>query len=223
MTALRRIDATSLHIVSAPVGPFAMNQYLLVDDKAGAAAIVDSGGDPAPFVAHATAAGASITDLLQTHAHIDHVAGLGATRELVDAPIWLHDDDLPLYQGVTAQARMFGMRLDPLPPPNRSWVDGDIVQVGSIELTVMHTPGHAPGHVCLWAREHGVVFGGDLLFRGSIGRTDLPGSDPRAMVASLQRILTLPDDTLVLPGHMEPTTIGRERRHNPFLRDLEAL
>lgn len=223
MTALRRIGDTPLHIASAPVGPFAMNQYLLVDATSGDAAIIDSGGDPRPFVDHAREAGAQVTFLLQTHAHIDHVAGLSATRDLVDAPIFLHDDDLPLYESVAVQARMFGMRLDPLPTPDRSFAEGDVVAVGSIELTVLHTPGHAPGHVCLWARDAGVLFGGDLLFRMSIGRTDLPGSDPRAMARSLERILTLPDDTLVLPGHMDVTTIGHERRHNPFLRDLDAL
>ena len=222
MTALlqRFIDDGDLVLAGRPVGPFAMNQYVLMDRGASAAAIVDAGAPPEAFQTFARAEGCTVDKILQTHAHVDHVAGLAETKRVLGVPIHLHPDDLPVYDHAVASGLLFGMKIDPPPPVDTRLAEGDVVHVGTIALRVMHTPGHAPGHVCFYAEEHGFILAGDLLFKGSIGRTDLPGCDPTAMVESLRRLFTLPDATRVFAGHMGPTTLGAERVTNPFVRDL---
>jgi glyoxylase-like metal-dependent hydrolase (beta-lactamase superfamily II) len=204
-------------LAGRPVGPFAMNQYLVICPGSHEAAIIDAGGDPAPFVALAESSDARITQILQTHAHIDHVSGLHATRAVLEAPILLHRDDRPVYDAAPMSGQMFGIAIDPLPPVDTWLDDGDTVTVGERRFEVLHTPGHCPGHVCYVDHDARVVIGGDLLFKGSVGRTDLPGSDPALMGPSLSRLFALEDDYRVFPGHMEPTTIGAERVTNPFL------
>jgi glyoxylase-like metal-dependent hydrolase (beta-lactamase superfamily II) len=215
------IDTPDLLLASMPVGPFAMNEYLLVCRRTGTAALFDGGGDPGPFVAVARGAGAEVSMVLQTHAHIDHVAGLADTRRaLPGAPIHLHPLDMPLYQTAPMQGRMFGFACPEPPSPDHELDDGQVVTVGNLRLEVIHTPGHAPGHVIFWERGHDLLIAGDLLFYDSIGRTDLPGADPAAMRTSLARLLELPDTVRVFAGHMQDTRIGRERRHNPVLQML---
>lgn len=219
-TLHRFVDTSAVVLAGRPVGPFAMNQYVLVDRAESDAAIIDAGAPPKPFEALANEEGARLSRVLQTHAHVDHVAGLAETKRLLDLPIALHPDDAAVYDHAVASGLMFGMKVDPPPPYDEPLADGQRVNVGAIELEVLHTPGHAPGHVCFYAESHGFLIAGDLLFRGSIGRTDLPGCDLDAMIASLRRIFTLPDETQVFPGHMGPTTIGAERATNPFVRDF---
>jgi glyoxylase-like metal-dependent hydrolase (beta-lactamase superfamily II) len=216
------LDHPTLLVVSEPVGPFAMNQYLIVCRISGQAAIIDAGSEPQPWIRRAQLAEAKITTILQTHAHIDHVMGLPATHEaLPGAPIWLHEDEAPVYQSIPMQARMFGLPSLELPPVDRHYRSDEPVTVGALSFEPHLLPGHSPGHVCLLLRAHNLLFGGDLVFAGSIGRTDLPGCDPEAMQQSLRRFLEFDDDLTVLPGHMGPTTVGRERRSNPFLRSLQ--
>jgi glyoxylase-like metal-dependent hydrolase (beta-lactamase superfamily II) len=137
-------------------------------------------------------------------------------REETGAPVHLHPDDLPLYQNLPQQGLWFGLRLSAPPAPEVALRHGQLLRVGGVELEVRHTPGHSPGHVCFVGA--GVVLGGDALFEGSIGRTDLPGGDYDTLIGSIRReLLTLPDATVVHPGHGPATTIGRERRTNPFL------
>lgn len=214
------IETDHVVIFSRAVGPFAMNQSLIACKTTGKAALVDSGDAPDLFIAAAKAHNLEIEYLLQTHAHIDHVAGLAATKRALPLPLYLHKDDLPIYEFIPQQAKMYGFPVEALPPIDHHYEDGDVLEVGDLRLEVMHTPGHAPGHVCLYERTRGILIGGDLLFRQSIGRTDLPLCDPQAMMRSLARVMQLPDNVVVLPGHMEPTTIGYERTMNPFLKNL---
>jgi hydroxyacylglutathione hydrolase len=216
--SLRTFYDGSYRILGRPVGPFAMNQYLVV---AGAdAVLIDAGAPPEPFARAANALDAELREIWLTHAHVDHVAGLAETKRQHDVPIRLHDAGIPVLSQAVATGLMFGMQVEPPPPPDLSIVDEQRLTVGGIAFVALHTPGHAPGHIAFYDADHGQLLVGDLLFRGSIGRLDLPGCDTDAMRQSLARILTLPDDVVVYPGHMEPTTIGEERRSNPFLREF---
>mmetsp|Transcript_11098 Transcript_11098/g.26951 ORF Transcript_11098/g.26951 Transcript_11098/m.26951 type:complete len:149 (+) Transcript_11098:199-645(+) len=135
-----------------------------------------------------------------------------------EVPVYLHPADLPWYQAAPMQSGMFGLPLEQPSDPEEELFDGQIIKVGHVPLEVIHTPGHCPGHCALYCEPHGFLIAGDLLFAGSVGRTDFPMSDPSLMRESLKRVMELPDHTKVFPGHMQPTTIGTERRHNPFLR-----
>lgn len=208
-----------LEIVTIPNGQFAQNCYLLGSRETGEAVIVDPGEEGDRFLREAGDRGWRITDIWLTHAHIDHVLGVGTVAAATGAPIRLHPADRPLYEAVPQQAAWFGMEAPSLPVPDHDLAAGDVVRVGGHAFTVRHAPGHAPGHVIFVG--DGVVLAGDVLFAGSIGRTDLPGGDLNTLLASIAReLLTLPDDTSVLPGHGPPTTIGTERRQNPFLAGL---
>ena len=215
------VDQAELLVAFSPVGPFQQNQSLVVCKKTGKAAIIDPGGDPDLFLAIANERQVEIVAILLTHAHIDHVAGLGPTKDrLPNVPIFLHPLDKPVYEAVPKQGAAYGFPVPPLPSIDHEYEEGEIVDIGDLRLQVLHTPGHAPGHVCLQILGLNAMIGGDLLFRQSIGRTDLPLCDPSAMTQSLRRILTLDNAVRVLPGHGQPTTIGFERENNPFLQGL---
>lgn len=195
------------------------NCYLLGAGETGEAVIVDPGEEGERFLREADSRGWRITEIWLTHAHIDHVLGVGTVAAATGAPIRLHPADRPLYEAVPQQATWFGLDAPTLPAPDHDLAAGDVVRVGSHSFAVRHTPGHAPGHVVFVG--DGVALVGDVLFAGSIGRTDLPGGDLDTLLASIAReLLTLPDNTAVLPGHGPPTTIGTERSRNPFLAGL---
>ncbi|HKE89015.1 MAG TPA: MBL fold metallo-hydrolase [Gemmatimonadales bacterium] len=206
-----------MKIIQIPNGVFVENCYLVVDDAAGECAIVDP-GEEAGLILHKVAeTGARPVAIWITHAHIDHVLGVARIHAETGAPIYLHPADRPLYDHVPEQAAAFGLAPVPhLPPPDRSWSPGESIRVGSLAFDVRHTPGHSPGSVSLVGE--GVVFSGDVLFQGSIGRTDLPGGDLETLLGSIEReLLVLPDSTIVYSGHGPRTTIGVERGANPFL------
>jgi glyoxylase-like metal-dependent hydrolase (beta-lactamase superfamily II) len=204
-------------IVCLPNGQFQENCYLVADPETGEAAMVDPGEDSDAFLAELDRRGWRLTAIWLTHAHLDHVVGVGAVHQATGAPIWLHPADRPLYQQMPQQGLWFGMRLPPPPPPQHELADGQQLRVGGVSFAVVETPGHSPGSVSLVGP--GVVLSGDALFAGSIGRTDLPGGDYPTLIRSIRdRLLTLPDDTVVLSGHGPETTIGRERATNPFLQ-----
>ena len=160
--------------------------------------------------------GAELEAIWLTHAHIDHIGALAAVKREWDVPVFLHPADAPLFAAGARQAAYYGLDFEQPDPPERTFGDGDRARVGSLEFEVLHTPGHAPGLVVFHG--HGVVIAGDLLFAGSIGRTDLPLSNPADMEASLARVMRqLGDDVVVHPGHGPSTTIGRERATNPFV------
>jgi glyoxylase-like metal-dependent hydrolase (beta-lactamase superfamily II) len=206
-------------IIQLPNGVFAENCYLVYDPAHADTVLVDPGEEPERFLAEARRLGRSISAVWITHAHIDHVCGTAEIRERTGAPVFLHPADRPLYDNTVHQGQLFGMRVLPPPPPDVELRHGQRLAVGGVEFEVRHVPGHSPGHVCFVGP--GAVLGGDVLFEGSIGRTDLPGGDFDTLIAGIRReLLTLPDSTVVHPGHGPATTIGRERRSNPFLKDL---
>ena len=204
------------HIASITAGPLMTNYFVVGCRTTGEAAVIDAGYDADGILA--LAEDFDVTKILQTHAHIDHVAALSDVKERTGAPIYLHPDDAPLYDNAAEQGRFFGYDIDPLPPVDETLADEQEIAVGELTARVLLLPGHSPGSVAFWFEELGVVFGGDVLFAGSIGRVDLPLGSPAQMRTSLERMTTLlPDDTRVLPGHGPETTIGMEKKRNPFL------
>lgn len=199
-------------------GVFAENTWLVSCVRTGAGILVDPGAATPDALAAARAAGVTIEQIVLTHAHLDHVEGIPlARRELgADVPILLHPDDRQLYGAAPLQAQMFGVPLEPLPPVDGELVVGDAVRFGDCALQIRFAPGHAPGHVILVG--DGVALVGDVIFAGSVGRTDLPGGDFQALMRSIrQQVLTLPDETVLHTGHGPDTTVGRERTTNPFV------
>ncbi len=200
---------------SITVGPFQENCYLLVDEASRAAVLIDPGDEPGRLVDAVRRSGAALEAIWVTHAHLDHVGGIAGVKREWDVPVWLHHADAILYQMADRQAAAYGLPFESPPAPDREFTAGETVRVGGLAFEVMHTPGHAPGHVTLHG--HGLAFVGDCLFAGSIGRTDLPLSNPAQLATSLERIAALPPETVVYPGHGPSTSIGEERRTNPFL------
>jgi len=184
--------------------------------------MIDPGEEPQMFLAELNTRGWSLGGIWITHGHIDHILGVAAVKRATGAPIYLHPADRPLYDSLTQQGSWFGLKVDRLPPPDRDLEAGQRLDVGGIEFTVRHTPGHSPGSVS-FVRQ-GTIFGGDVLFNGSIGRTDLPGGDAATLLKSIHRdFLSLPDSTVVRSGHGPETTIGVERLTNPFLTGAYRL
>jgi len=200
-----------------------MNSYVIGCTQSKQGAIVDSGGETDQILALAAKHDLEIAKLLQTHGHLDHVAGLNQMKAATKAPIYLHPEDEPIYSNAAMAGRMFGVNVDNPPPSDHELKDGDVIELGELRFRVLSTPGHCPGLVCFHDEANGVAFVGDLIFRGSIGRVDLPGADPRAMVASLTRIMDEFDDaTVIYPGHMQSTTMGTERKTNPYLLQIAS-
>lgn len=197
------------------VGPFQENSYLVVDELARRAVLVDPGDEAPRIIGLARDAGVTPDAIWLTHAHLDHVGAIAAIKREWNIPVYLHDADLVIYQRASQSAQRYGLTMEQPPDPDRVLADGDIMSVGELRFTVRHTPGHAPGHVVFHGE--GVMIGGDLLFAGSIGRTDLPLSNPLHMETSLALVSTFDRDTVVYPGHGPPTSIGNELAGNPFL------
>lgn len=197
-------------------GPFAENAYLVSCAATGAGIIVDPGGGTPHLLADMRAHDVRVEAIVLTHAHVDHVEGLAMAKRATGVPIYLHPADGPLYAAAPMQAQMFGLRMDPLPPVDHPLEAGDVVRFGECALDVRFAPGHAPGHVILVG--DGVALVGDVIFNGSIGRTDLPGGDLATLMRSIrEQVMTLPDATTLHTGHGPDTTVGHERVSNPFL------
>lgn len=209
-----------LEVLQIPVGPFQSNAYLVWEEAPGAAALVDAGAEAERLLAEAARRGLEIVAVLQTHAHGDHIAALPAVVEATGAPVYLHPDAEPmLHDAETNLSAFAGMPVTAPLEGYRPVSDGDRIEVLGHPVDVLHTPGHAAGSVCYHFADDGIVFTGDALFAGSIGRTDFPGGSFETLTEGIrEKLLTLPDETRAHPGHMGATTIGRERRTNPFLQ-----
>eukprot|EP00040_Diaphanoeca_grandis_P044863 m.13902 g.13902 ORF g.13902 m.13902 type:complete len:229 (-) comp9905_c0_seq1:81-767(-) len=206
-------------VAGCAVGPFAMNQYLVACVNTNKAALVDCGSlQPQNFLDFAKSHNFVVDRILETHGHIDHVAGLAKTRQLLaKAPIYLHRGDLEAYTLAPEMGKRYGLSCPAPPEPDVFVEDGDVIEVGDLKFEVMHTPGHSAGHVCFHEDALDLLFCGDLLFKGSVGRTDLPGANTAAMTTSLLKVMELNDDVTCFPGHMQTTTIGHERKYNMYV------
>jgi len=201
------------------VGPLAVNCYLVGDEGTREAMVIDPGGDAREILNTIRHGRLSVKAIVNTHAHFDHVGALNEVREATGAPFMLHADEVPILGAASMSATMFGMRVAQPKPADRLLREGDAVRVGNLALKVLFTPGHTPGGICLLGDQ--CVFVGDTLFQGSIGRTDFPGGDYGTLMASIRdKLLPLPDATVVYAGHGAATTIGAEKQFNPFVRQL---
>jgi hydroxyacylglutathione hydrolase len=201
-----------------PVGPLLCNCIIVADEEAKKAVVIDPGDEVERVTSILDRHGLSVAAIVATHGHIDHVGGFADLKALTNAPVHLHEADVPLYENLAAQAEWLDVA-----PPNMTSIDGGIDErgfsFGKIRLDARHTPGHSPGSVSLILPERvPLLFSGDTLFAGSIGRTDLWGGSFDAIIASIKtQLMVLPDETIVIPGHGPQTTIGEQRRSNPFL------
>ena len=211
-----------MHVWTTSAPPFYKNGFVVACERTRHAVVIDPGDDVEEQLAIVRREGVTVTMILLTHAHLDHVTGVAAAKAALAIDVWLHRDDLFLYERAVEQGRMFGMDVQPQPHPDRFYAEGESLAFGDYVVDVKHTPGHCPGGVCLAIGRAGEkareLFVGDTLFGGSIGRVDLPGGDMDTLLSSIRNErLVYPDETVVHPGHGPDTTIGAERRTNPFL------
>jgi hydroxyacylglutathione hydrolase len=200
-------------------GALQENCYVVGCAETHQAAVIDPGDDGEKILTLAAAQGLTITQILLTHAHFDHLGAVAGLQRATGAPVALHKGEKFNYKGLAVQAIMFGIAT-PESFKVATWLQGgEKIRIGSLELQVLSTPGHSPGGVCFYG--HGQLFSGDVLFKNSIGRADLLGGDVKKLMNSIRSsLLVLPDETLVYPGHGSATTIGDEKKYNPFLRQL---
>jgi hydroxyacylglutathione hydrolase len=201
------------------VGPLQCNCYILGDEQTREAIVIDPGDEAERILEMIEDYQLTVRVIVQTHAHFDHVGATGPIQEATGAEVCLHRGDQPLYEHLAMQAKFFGLPPPKAAPVSRWYDDGEEVKAGALSLQVLHTPGHTPGSVCVKSGQQRWLFSGDTLFYGSVGRTDLWGGSFEQLMASIQqKLLTLPDETIVYPGHGPKTTISQERRTNPFLQ-----
>ena len=201
------------------VGPFQENCYVIGDENTGTGALIDPGDEAARIAIAVEGTNLEISQIIVTHAHIDHVGAIAQLADEYACPVLMHEEAEAMLQTVPQQAMMMGMRFGKVPEVDRNITDFEVVEVGPLKLHALYTPGHAPGHLSFLVENESLVFSGDALFAGSVGRTDLPGGNMELLMRSIEeRLLPLPDETRVLSGHGPETTIGRERMTNPFLQ-----
>jgi glyoxylase-like metal-dependent hydrolase (beta-lactamase superfamily II) len=211
----------SLQTHILPVTPFAQNCTILVCSETQQAAVVDPGGEVERIIAKLEELGVNATKILLTHAHIDHAGGTHELAKRLQLPIvGPHQGDLFWIQGLPQQSAMFGFPAVEIFEPDQWLQHGDEVKVGAVTLQVLHTPGHTPGHVVFYSDEDKLALVGDVLFNGSIGRTDFPQGNHAELIASIrERLFPLGDDVTFICGHGPNSTFGHERQHNPFVSD----
>lgn len=202
-----------------PVGRLQCNCTVLGDGETGAATVVDPGAEIARILTVLARHNLFLQQIVVTHAHIDHIAGALALKEATGAPILYSEADLPLVAMMEVQAGWLGVATPEVRPPDHSPADAETLTLGAATAHILHTPGHTEGSLCVYLPQDGLLLAGDTLFAGSVGRTDLPGGNSSRLLGSIrERLLPLPDATVVVPGHGPETTIGQERASNPFLQ-----
>ncbi|HLM77733.1 MAG TPA: MBL fold metallo-hydrolase [Rubrobacteraceae bacterium] len=200
------------------VGRFQENCYIIGDEESGMGALIDPGDDAVRIVFAVEQTGLVISRILVTHAHVDHMRAVAPLVDEYSCPVLMHSEAAETLKTLPRQAIMMGVRLNKVPKVDVYIEDDGVLEIGTLRLRALYTPGHAPGHLAFYVEDEGLIFSGDTLFAGSIGRTDLPGGNMDLLMQSIfERLLTLPDDTRVLSGHGPETTIAREQMTNPFL------
>lgn len=200
------------------VGPLQTNCYIVGDEATGEGIVIDPGGDADLILETVQSKKLNVKLVVNTHGHFDHIMANGKVMEATGAPLAIHPDDAGMLTNPLRSFALFVGKIHPSPPATVLLEEGSTVEVGSIKLQVLHTPGHSAGSVSLWCTQEKAVFSGDVLFNMGIGRTDFPGGSYRVLLQSIrEKLFTLPDETMVYPGHGPETTIGFERAHNPFL------
>ena len=213
-------------IKTFPVGAFQCNCTILGDEKTGEAIVIDPGDEAERIIKEIKALGLTVKHIIHTHAHLDHIGGTNRVKSTLGGKIGLHKDDLFLYENIAMQGSFLGMQMDPnVKPVDHYLVHGDVLEWGENKnMEVLHTPGHTPGSLCFFLKNglsgQNILFSGDTLFMGSIGRTDLWGGDYDLILSSIKEKLLGLNNTIVITGHGPQTTIERERKLNPFLQDL---
>lgn len=199
------------------VGPLEVNCYIIGNEK-GNAIVIDPGDEPDRIIEVIKNNGLIIDYIICTHGHFDHVGAVPDLKNATGAKVLIHKDELEIYQAARDMAAFWGYEVEDLPDPDIFVSEGDNIKAGDLNFMVLHTPGHSPGGICLYGE--GLVLTGDTLFAGSVGRTDFYGGDMNQLKNSFNRLMALPEETKVLPGHGPESTIGEEKRENPFALDL---
>jgi hydroxyacylglutathione hydrolase len=205
-------------IKSIVVGPLEVNCFVVADEKTKKAIVVDPGDEPDRIIDIIRGNNFIVEYIICTHGHFDHVGAVSDLKEQTDAKVLIHKDELEIYNAAKDMAAFWGYDLEPLPEPDVLVKDGADITVGDLNFKVFHTPGHSPGGICLYGE--GIVITGDTLFAGAVGRTDFYGGDTNRLKESFKRLMSLPENIRVLPGHGHETTIGREKRENMFSEEL---
>jgi|Deesub1362A_J573_1020465.scaffolds.fasta_scaffold03044_6 glyoxylase-like metal-dependent hydrolase (beta-lactamase superfamily II) len=203
------------------VGPLETNAYIIGDDNHRMAMVIDPGDEPERIMDEVENLRLKVEKIILTHAHFDHIGAAGDIKTRTGAEILLHRDDLETYKYAKDQAVMFGFDIDDLPSPDRFLQEGDEIKIGKLIFKVLHTPGHSKGGICLYGE--GILISGDTIFQGSVGRTDFPGGSTQELASSFRRLLSLPKDTRILPGHGPETTVGIERETNYFVKEFGLI
>lgn len=200
------------------VGELGVNCYLLADSQTKEGVVIDPGAEPERILAAVQKSGVKVVAVLNTHGHFDHIGGNRKLAETTGAPLMISKEDEPFLSRAATSARMYGLTADDSPQPATYLAEGDLIRFGGHEIRVIHIPGHSPGGSCFYLEKDDILISGDSLFAESIGRTDLPGGSQAQLVGSIRsKLLTLPETTKVFPGHGPATTIGHEKRSNPYL------
>lgn len=202
------------------VGPLGVNCYIAGDENTREVIVIDPGGHARQILQVLETLRARVTGIVLTHAHFDHVMGVEMLKRSTLAPLLVGEKEKPVFESVERQGQTFGIAVPPLPDPERWLAEGDVVKAGAVEFHVLEVPGHSPGSIALYNAENAVVFVGDVLMRGTIGRTDFPGCSPEQLLRSIrEKLYALPDGTKVYSGHGPMTTIGEEKMRNPFTKN----
>lgn len=200
------------------VGPLQVNCFIIADETSKKAVVIDPGDEPDRIMEIIKKNNLSVECIICTHGHFDHVGAVSELKQETGAEVLIHKEELEIYNAAKDMAAFWGYDFDPLPEPDKLLKNGDDIEIGGLRFNILHTAGHSPGGICLYGE--GIVITGDTLFAGSVGRTDFYGGDMNKLKESFKRLMSLPENTRVLPGHGPETTIGHEKRENSFSEEV---